>query len=332
MIYLSRLKVILIGLALVSMVFGASNAFAADPHMLLRVDVTDLVSSRMAAARDEIRTLLRDAQPRTGYSGLAASDRAVQVRIDDVNQVEAAKAVLKVLTDPVAGMQQMALDESESGLLKFTMTDAGVKSRTSAALKQSIEVIKNRLHDLGMADAAVQQADDDEILVQAPSAGDLQGLGQILVRPGRLSLQLVNTSMPVEDAIKSGPPPGTKVVYTSDDPPVPYLVEDRVIVAGKSVVDAKATNSPEIAEPVVVFLLDSRGTERFKWATERNIGKPFAVILDDKVISAPIIREPIKGNTGQISGNFTDHDAKTIALLMRTGALPARLTIVEEAR
>jgi protein-export membrane protein SecD len=333
MVYLSRLKVILIGLALVSLIFGAPTAFAADQHILFRLDPSDLIKSRLEATRDEIGTLLRGAQSKIDYTGLATSDRAVQVRITDTNQLEAAKSALKTVTGPRAdsGIPEMALDDSEPGLLKFTMTDAGVKYRTSAALKQSIEVIKNRLRDLSVTDAVTRQAGEDGILVEAPGATDLQGLGKTLTRPGRLSFQLVDTSMPVNDAI-GRPPAGSSVLYTLDDPPTPYLVENRVLVSGDHVLDADATHSAADGEPVVSFQFDSRGAERFEWATRRYVGKPFAVILDDQVISAPIIRETIKGGTGQISGNFTDLEARTIALLMRTGALPARLTIVEEAR
>jgi len=236
------------------------------------------------------------------------------------------------VVDPIAGkegpVQEFALDDSEGGLLKFTMTDAGAKYRTSAALTQSIEVIKNRLNELGVTDPTVQLTDDG-ILVQAPGVADLHSLAQTLVRQGRLSFKLVDTSMPVDDAVNGRAPAGSTVLYTPDDPPVPYLVEDRVIVSGENVLDANATFA---GQPVVAFRLDSKGTQRFKWATTRNIGKPFAVILDDQVISAPIIREPIEHGTVQISGNFTAQSAKELALLFRTGALPARLTIVEEAR
>ncbi|MDX8523819.1 hypothetical protein RFM68_04800 [Mesorhizobium sp. MSK_1335] len=316
------------------MILGASNAFASvsGTHILLRLDGDELISRRLEAVRDQIRMLLRDVQPRIDYSGLAASGRAVQVRIDDVYQVEAAKSALKTLTDPVAGIQEMALDGSEPGLLKVTMTDAGVKSRTSVALKQSIEIINNRLHDLGVANAVAEQADEDGILVQAPGVADLQKLGNILARPGRLSFQLVDTSMTADEAVNGRPPAGATLIYSADNPPVPYLIENRVIVAGKNVMDAQAATNSGGGEPVVAIRLDSRGTERFKWATTQNIGKPFAVILDDHVISAPIIREPIEHGTVQISGNFTAESANELALLFRTGALPARLTIVEEAR
>jgi SecD/SecF fusion protein len=337
MVYLSRLRVILIGLALISMVFGASHAFASVPgaHILFRLDTDEVESRRLEAMRDQIRTLLRDAEPRISYSGLAVSSLTVQLRIDDPGQVEAAKAALKAVVDPIAGkdgpVQEFALDDSERGLLKFAMTDAGAKYRTSDALTQSIEVLKNRLNELGVADPSVQLTDDG-LLVQAPGVADLHSLAQILARQGRLSFQLVDTSMPVDDAVNGQPPVGSTVLYTQDDPPVPYLVEDRVLVSGDSVLDAEATHDSSTEQFVVAFRLDSKGTQRFKWATTRNIGKPFAVILDDQVISAPIIREPIEHGTVQISGNFTAQSAKELALLFRTGALPARLTIVEEAR
>lgn len=337
MVYFSRLKIVLIGLALISMVFGASNVSASVPgaHVLLHLDTDQVKSRRLEAMRDQIRTLLRDAAPRINYNGLVVSGLTVQLRISDAAQVEAAKAALKAVVDPIAGkegpVEEFALDDSERGLLKFTLTDAGAKYRTAAALTQSIEVIKNRLNELGVADAAVQLTDDG-ILVQAPGVADLHGLAQTLARQGRLSFQLVDTSTPVNDAVNGQAPAGSTVLYTQDDPPVPYLVEDRVLVSGDSVLDAEAIPDSSTEQFVVAFRLDSKGTQRFKWATTRNIGKPFAVILDGQVISAPIIREPIEHGTVQISGNFTAESAKELALLFRTGALPARLTILEEAR
>jgi SecD/SecF fusion protein len=337
MVHLLRLKVVLIGIALISIVVGAPNVLAAVPsaHILFHLDADQERSRRLEAMRDQIRTLLRDAQPRINYSGLVVSGLTVQLRVEDPAQVEAAKAALKAVVDPIAGkdgpVREFALDDSERGLLKFTMTEAGAKYRTSAALTQSIEVIKNRLNELGVADPAVQLTDDG-ILVWAPGVADLHGLAQTLARQGRLSFQLVDTSTPVNDAVNGRAPAGSTVLYTPDDPPVPYLVEDRVLVSGDSVLDAKATHDSSTGQFVVAFRLDSKGTQRFKWATTRNIGKPFAVILDGQVISAPIIREPIEHGTVQISGNFTAQSAKELALLFRTGALPARLTIVEEAR
>lgn len=356
MFHLWRLKMILKWLALAgTVVFHATNIFAAGlhttrpewlaesqsiveasqqdgPHILLRLDVTDVIEGRLKATRDEVRSLLREA--RIGYTGLASSARTVQVHITDQAQLDLAKAAIKTVTDPVAdsGVQEMTLDDSEPGLLKFTVTDAGLKYRTSAALAQSVEVIKDRIRDLGATHPVVRSTNEDGILVRTSGVADPQRLGQILTRPGHLSFQLVDLSMPVDEAISGRPPVGSAVFYSMDDPPVPYLIEDRVILSGKNVLDAQATRNLATDERVVSFRLDSRGTARFKWATTQYIGKPFAVILDDKVISAPVIREPIEGGTGQISGNFTAESANDLALLLRTGPLPARLTIAEEAR
>ncbi|MER8386241.1 hypothetical protein NKG60_03055 [Mesorhizobium sp. M1428] len=354
MFHLWRLKLILTWLAVAStLIFHATNIFAAGytmrpewlaesrstveasqqdgPHILLRLDVSDVIEGRLKATRDEVRSLLREA--RIGYTGLASSGRTVQVHITDPAQLDLAKATLKTVTDPVAdsGVQEMTLDDSRPGLLKFTVTDAGLKYRTSAALAQSVEVIKDRIRDLG-AHSVVRSTNEDGILVRTSGVADPQRLGQILTRPGHLSFQFVDLSMPVDEAIGGRPPVGSAVFYSMDDPPVPYLIENRVILSGKNVLDAQATRNLATDEPVVSFRLDSRGTARFKWATTQNIGKPFAVILDDKVISAPVIREPIEGDTGQISGNFTAESANDLALLLRTGPLPARLTIAEEAR
>ncbi len=120
------------------------------------------------------------------------------------------------------------------------------------------------------------------------------------------------------------------MLYSTDDPPVPYLIENRVIVSGENLVDAQATFDQRTSEPVVSFRFDSKGAQRFGQATQQNVGKLFAIILDNQVISAPQIREPILGGTGQISGNFTAQSANDLAVLLRAGALPADLTIVEE--
>jgi SecD/SecF fusion protein len=141
---------------------------------------------------------------------------------------------------------------------------------------------------------------------------------------------MVDQTVPVEEAIQGRPPAGSSVLYSTDDPPVPYLIEDRIIVSGENLVDAQATFDQRTNEAVVSFRFDNRGATRFGQATQQNVGRLFAIILDNQVISAPQIREPILGGTGQISGSFTPESANDLAVLLRAGALPADLTIVEE--
>ncbi|CDX25673.1 Protein translocase subunit SecDF [Mesorhizobium plurifarium] len=359
MLYFSRLKMILIWLAVaITVILAAPNLFPASmlaqlpnwvpkrqmtlgldlqggSHILLQMDQNDLTKAQLETARDEIRTLLREAKIQ--YTGLGGTGRTVQVRITDPTQIDAAKNALKPLTAPVAAglfsggsIQEMALDDSEPGVLKFTVTDAGIKFRTSSALAQSIEVVERRVNELGTTEPIVQRQGDDRILVQVPGLQDPQRLKEIIGQTAKLTFQMVDESMPVQDAIKNRPPSGSSVLYSQDDPPVPYLIENRVLVSGEDLAKASATYDSRTNEPVVSFTFNSRGATRFGQATAANVGKRFAIILDNQVISAPQIREPILGGSGQISGNFTAESANDLAVLLRAGALPAKLTVIEE--
>ena len=304
-------------------------------HILLQIDTNQLIKERLESARDEIRTGLRDAK--IGYTGLSGSGKYVQVRIREAGQVEAAKTALKSLTDPIASnllgggaISEMDLSEPEPGLLRYTVSEAGVNYRLSTAVSQSIEVIGRRVNELGTTEPIVQRQGADRVLVQVPGLQDPQRLKDILGQTAKLTFQMVDQSMPVQDAIEGRAPPGSTVMYSKDDPPVPYLIENRVIVSGENLVDAQSTFDQRTNEPVVSFRFDSKGASRFGQTTQQNVGRLFAIILDNHVISAPQIREPILGGSGQISGNFTPQSANDLAVLLRSGALPATLTVIEE--
>ena len=165
--------------------------------------------------------------------------------------------------------------------------------------------------------------------MQVPGLQDPQRLKDILGQTAKLTFQMVDQSMPVEEAINSRPPAGSSIMYGTDDPPVPYLIEDRVIVSGENLIDAQATFDQQTSEPVVSFRFDGKGAQRFGQATQQNVGRLFAIILDNQVISAPQIREPITGGSGQISGNFTMQSARDIAAFLRAGSIPARFNVIE---
>ncbi|MGN6469355.1 MAG: protein translocase subunit SecD, partial [Rhizobiaceae bacterium] len=360
MLYFSRWKTVLIWLAvLASVVFAAPNLFPkatleklpdwlpktqmtlgldlqGGSHILLQLDRKSLVDERLNATRDEIRSKLRDA--RIGYTGLGISGKSVQVRIRDLSQVDAAKKALQDLTNPVqsglfgsGSLTETTLEEPEPGLLRFTLTDQGINYRISSALTKSIEVVSRRVNELGTTEPIIQRQGTDRILVQVPGLEDPQRLKDILGKTAKLTFQMVDQSNSVEDAIKTGRvPPGDTIMYSTDNPPVPYLIENRVIVSGEDLVDAQSGFDQRTGEPIVSFRFDNKGATRFGVASQQNVGRLFAIILDNKVISAPVIREPILGGTGQISGHFTVQSANDLAVLLRAGALPANLTIVEE--
>jgi SecD/SecF fusion protein len=359
MLYFARWKTILIWLSVVAaVIFAAPNIFPkatldklpdwlpkkqmtlgldlqGGSHILLQLDRKSLVDERLSATRDEIRSKLRDA--RVGYTGLGVSGQTVQVRIRDVSQVDAAKKALQDLINPIqsglfggGSLTETTLSEPEPGLLRFTLTDEGINYRISSALTKSIEVVSRRVNELGTTEPIIQRQGSDRILVQVPGLEDPQRLKDILGKTAKLTFQMVDQSMPAEEAIKGRPPAGDTIMYSTDNPPVPYLIENRVIVSGEDLVDAQSGFDQRTGEPVVSFRFDNKGATRFGIASQQNVGRLFAIILDNKVISAPVIREPILGGTGQISGHFTVQSANDLAVLLRAGALPANLTIVEE--
>ncbi|MGX5846885.1 SecDF P1 head subdomain-containing protein [Mesorhizobium sp. PL10] len=335
MVHFARLKILLIWLAVATVLADASSLQAAGSGLLLQLDTADVVSRRLDVTRDKIRTLLRDA--RIGYSGLAIVGPAVQVHVTESGLIDPAKAALKTLTDPVVtndSIQETTLDEPEPGLLKFTLTDSGIKYWTSAALGESTKVIERRVRGLSdsessTAEGIVRQQGDGELLVQVPSGLDSTRLKGIVARTGMLSLQMVDMSMPVQDALNGRPPAGSLVLYSQDEPPVPYLVEHRIIVSNEDLLVAKAVLQNN--QPIVIFRLDLKGTARFAQATSQNVGKSFAIVLDNQVISAATVREPILDGLVQISGNFTIQTANDLVTLLNAGPLPAKLTIVEES-
>ncbi len=304
-------------------------------HILLQVDQEGLLADRLEVVRDDVRTALRD--ERIGYTGLSGSGRSVQVRIRDAADIEAAKEALDSLTQPISSgvfgagaVTELDFSEPEPGLFRFTLTDEGITYQMSSAVSQSVEVIGRRVNELGTTEPIIQRQGDDRILVQVPGLDDPQRLKDILGQTARLTFQFVDQTMSAEEALQGRPPAGTEVLFSIDDPPIPYIIENRIIVSGENLVDAQATVDQRTNEWVVSFRFDNQGATRFGQATQQSVGRLFAIVLDNQVISAPQIREPILGGSGQISGNFTAQSASDLAVLLRAGALPADLTIVEE--
>jgi SecD/SecF fusion protein len=304
-------------------------------HIMLKIERSDIVKERLEAVVSDVRTSLRDANIR--YSGLTGSGQQVQVRISDPAQLEAAQNALRDLTTPVsAGMLattsvvEVTLSDAGNNILRLNLTDDGINYRLSSAVNQSIEVVRRRVDEVGTTEPLIQRQGNDRIIVQVPGLQDPQRLKSLLNQTAKLSFRMVDTSMPVQEALNARPPAQSELLYSQDDPPVPYLIERRVVVSGDNLVDAQASFNQQNNEPVVSFRFDSRGAQRFAQATQQNVGKPFAIVLDNQVISAPVIREPIIGGSGQISGNFSVEGANDLAVLLRAGALPATLTVVEE--
>jgi preprotein translocase subunit SecD len=211
------------------------------------------------------------------------------------------------------------------------VTEPAIVERIRQVVEQSIEIIQRRVNAMGLVEPSIQRQGVDRILVQVPGLGDPQELLKVIGTTAKLTFRMVDVSMSVEQAQQGRPPPESEVVKGSKgENGQPYLLEKRVIVSGEELTDAQPGFDQRTSEPIVSFKFNTAGARRFAQATQENVGRPFAIVLDEEVISAPVIREPIIGGSGQISGSFTVESANNLAILLRAGALPAKLTPIEQ--
>jgi protein-export membrane protein SecD len=190
--------------------------------------------------------------------------------------------------------------------------------------------VRRRVDELGTTEPNIQRQGNDRILVQVPGLQDPQRLKDLLGQTAQLTFRLVDVSMSAEQAQATRPPPESEVLQSAEAGQPPVLVERRVLVAGGDLTDAQPGFDQQTNEPIVSFRFNGNGARLFGAATQANVGRPFAIVLDNQVISAPVIREPILGGSGQISGSFSVQTANDLSILLRAGALPAPLTVVEE--
>ncbi|MGS4988665.1 protein translocase subunit SecD [Roseibium sp. RP-7] len=305
-------------------------------YLLYEIDKQDYVQKRMKALVGDIRSTLRE-DPRIGYTGLGVQGDAAQVRIRDLTRLADAEERLQPLVNPLASsvfggqaVNEFDMTVTEDGLVRFSYSERGLEDRMTNIVQQSIEVIRRRVDELGTTEPSIQRQGADRILVEAPGEDDPERLKDLVGQTAQLTFHMVDTSMSGEQALQNRPPAGTVIMTSVDDPPIPYLLEEAPLLSGEDLVDAQVSFDQRNNEPVVNFRFNQSGARKFAQITQQNVNRPFAIVLDNEVISAPVIREPITGGSGQISGSFTLEGANDLAVLLRAGALPAKLTVIEE--
>jgi preprotein translocase subunit SecD len=300
-------------------------------HLLLEVDSSAVRKERLQSLADDVLRELR--QAKIPFTGRAVRGNSVEVHITRDTDVAAAVAKLRDLSQPLSGILgasgQRSVDIAENGgLITLTPTEAALTERVRQAVDQSIQIIERRVNELGLVEPTIQREGVNRILVQVPGLQDPSRLKEILGKTAKLDFRMVDETMTPEQAISTRPPPDSELL--DGEAGQKFLIEKRVLVSGADLVDAQPGFDQRTSEPIVSFRFNSSGARKFAEATQANVGKPFAIVLDNKVISAPVIREPILGGSGQISGQFTVQSANDLAILLRAGALPAPLTIIEE--
>jgi protein-export membrane protein SecD len=294
-------------------------------YLLLEVDMASVQRERLNGLVDELRTAFREAK--IGYTGLSVAGDHASFTVRDPARMDDVRAAVRKI-DP-----QLSLTVGDNNTVAVAFDPAELEARRSATVAQSIEIVRRRIDETGTKEPTIEREGQDRILLQLPGVANPEHVKALLGRTAKMTFQLVDTSISPEEARAGHLPPGDEILPADPSTykpglPKAYVVHKRVMVGGDTLVDAQPTFQDN--EPVVSFKFDSVGARRFGDATRDNVGKPFAIVLDNKVISAPVIREPILGGSGVISGNFTVQSANDLALLLRAGALPAPLTILQE--
>ncbi len=349
MMYFSRLKTTLIlGVCLLGILLGVPNLFPAPAawmpwrtvhlgldlrggsYLLLEVDMKAVLKERLDSLADGVRQDLRTA--RIFYQTLEPQPdkNRVLLRLRDASQTDTAVAALRPLISPdtSTGLPDMAIGSDPDGTITLTLSATALAARASGAVDQSIEIVRRRIDETGVVDPQITRQGQSRIVVQLPGVGDPDRIKQLIGKTAHMTFRLVDETANAN--VGGPPPPGDDFLQMQDQPGQKIAVRKRIDVDGADLTDARAGTSPETGDWVVNFTFNSVGARRFADVSRANVNHRFAIVLDDKVISAPVIREAITGGRGQISGSFNATTANDLAVLLRAGALPAPLTVVEQ--
>lgn len=302
-------------------------------HILLEVDSNSVKKDKLEQVRDDVRRALRDAK--IGYTGLATRPDSVEVRVKD-SDLQNALTKLRELSQPLGGLlgssgqRSLEVSDAGGGLIRLAVPPAAIAERVRQSVEQSIQIVERRVNELGTVEPSIQRQGQDRILVQVPGLQDPTRLKELIGKTAKLDFRMVDLTVPPDQAQQGRVPPDSEVLMSSTSPKTPYVIKKQVLVSGGELIDAQPGFDQRSGEPIVSFRFNTSGSRKFALATSENVGQPFAIVLDNEVISAPVIREPITAGSGQISGSFTVQGANDLAILLRAGALPAPLTVIEE--
>jgi len=354
MVSISRWKVILVVLSVVfGLIFALPNALPQNvrdglpgfmpnkvlnlgldlqggSYLLLEVDTEALRAERLTNMVEDVRTSLREEQ--IAFADLGVVNGGVNVRVVDPAQVDAATKTLRntIGTAMVGGAGGRDVTVRAQGQqLRLEFVADAFQAEAARAVEQSIEIIRRRIDELGTREPTIQRQGTNRIVVAAPGESDPERLKAVLGKTAKLTFHMVDETADVGAALAGRVPPG-KILIQSSEGEGPLVIDRRSLVTGEMLTDAQAGFDQLSGQPNVNFRFNGMGTRRFGDATTRNVGRRFAIVLDDKYISAPVINEPIMGGSGQISGNFTTESANDLSLMLRAGALPTRLNVEEQ--
>jgi len=289
-------------------------------YLLLKADMEVVFAEKLESIKSDIRSFLR--KSKIGYKKLILKENFVSFEMRAGSSVEKIKSV-------ILNINKDLIVVVNNNIFQIKFSDANKQKITKTTMAQAIEIVRRRIDETGTNEPSIQQQGSDRIIVQLPGLDDPSRIKKLLGKTAKLNFQLVHPSILSEDINKdSKSPPGYIVLQEDKNPERFYMVNKRIMVSGEMLKDASPTfdrnNSPSVS-----FQLSPLGGKKFGRVTGKHVGRAFAIVLDGKVVSAPIIQTQIF-STGQITGAFTVQETNDLALVLRSGALPAPMIILEE--
>ena len=300
-------------------------------HLLAEVRTTDVHAQKIKSLWVDVRDVLRQKRSDIGTIRLQDSNPGtLRVKISKPDAMQTAIEAVSSLSKPVVSLIQAGADDlkiwSDGDELLVSLSDAEVLATDERTMRQSLEIIRRRVDEVGTREPTIQRQGIDRILIQVPGIGSATELKELIGTTAQLTFQAVigkNSSSTPKSAL------GSEVLPSFDEEGVYYTLESAAVVTGEQLVDAQPSFDQN-GRPAVNFRFNPTGARKFGDYTAENIGSPFAIVLDQEVISAPVIQSHIPGGSGIITGNFTIEESTNLAILLRAGALPAGLEFLEE--
>ncbi|HWA17877.1 MAG TPA: protein translocase subunit SecD, partial [Devosia sp.] len=301
-------------------------------HLLLQVNRDSIITERVKELRRDVRQLLASEK---GIGNIITTDAdGITIELTDPSQQSEAMTAVQTLQTNingtllgVGGTPELEYGTTPDGKITIKLSAQGITDRMSALITQSMEVIRKRVDEVGTTEPTIQRQGNDRVLVQVPGFEDSARLKDLISRTARLTFHLVHPSMTASQAEAQGIPSGYFILPSTDGGN--ELLNENIELGGESLTNAQPGFDQQTGRSVVSFQFDTRGAIIFGEITSKNVGKRFAIVLDNQVITAPVIQQPITGGSGQISGSFTPATANDLAVLLRAGALPATLDVIE---
>ena len=306
---------------------------AGGSHILLEAEPSQVAAQRLENLEEAVRTALRQAEPRIRIGDVSTADGRLTFMVEDMGEVDRARELILPLVNGNGMVREWDLSMVDETRFVLTPTEQGLEQAVTDAMDSATEVVRKRIDSLGTREPTIIRQGDTRIVVQVPGLQDPDALKELLGQTARLEFKLVDQTALPSDVAAGVAPPGSEIVpyaETTAQAGTSLAVRRLGGIRGDNLVGAQQTFDPQTNEPVVSITFDQQGGARFANLTRENVNKPFAIILDGKVLSAPNINEPILGGSASISGGFTTETANNLAISLRSGALPVDLAVIEE--